>query len=210
VGQFFSLDLFLTTTVTLWVIVDPPGLLPVFLGLTNSLDARQRRHAGDRASLVAFGVIALFALFGRQILDYLQVSVPALQVSGGLLLLLIALELLMGGGSDPVSHDGVNVAIVPLGTPLMAGPGAIVATMLAVQRAPGLTGYLTVAAALVAVMALVWLFLRYAVLIRAVLRESGTVLASRIAGLLLAAIAVQMVADGVFGFIALQAASTAP
>lgn len=201
-GQFFDVDLFLTTAVTLWVIVDPPGLLPVFLGLTNSLDAKQRRRAGDRASAVAFGVIVVFALFGRQILDYLQVSVPAMQVSGGLLLLLIALDLLMGGGSEPVSHEGVNVAIVPLGTPLMAGPGAIVATMLAVQRAPGLTGYLTVAAALIVVMVLVWLFLRYAGLIRAVLRESGTVLASRIAGLLLSAIAVQMVADGVFGFIA--------
>lgn len=200
-GQFFDAELFLTTAVTLFVIVDPPGLLPVFLGLTNSLDESARRRAGDRASAVAFGVIAVFALFGRQILDYLAVSVPAMQVSGGLLLLLIALELLMGKGEDPVSHDGVNVAIVPLGTPLMAGPGAIVAIMLAVQRAPGFTGYLTVGLALVAVMALVWLFLRYAVLIRAVLRESGTVLASRIAGLLLSAIAVQMIADGVFGFI---------
>lgn len=200
-GQFFDVELFLSTAVTLWVIVDPPGLLPVFLGLTNSLDAKQRRRAGDRASAVAFGVIALFALFGRQILDYLQVSVPAMQVSGGLLLLLIALELLMGKGGDPVSHDGVNVAIVPLGTPLMAGPGAIVATMLAVQRAPGATGYLTVGLALIGVMTLVWLFLRYAGLIRAVLRESGTVLASRIAGLLLSAIAVQMAANGVFGFI---------
>ena len=201
-GQFFDVDLFLTTAVTLFVIVDPPGLLPVFLGLTNSLDARHRRRAADRASLVAFGVIAVFALFGRQILDYLAVSVPALQVSGGLLLLLIALELLMGKAEDPVSHDGVNVAIVPLGTPLMAGPGAIVATMLAVQRGPTyLAGYLTVTLALITVMALVWVFLRYAGLIRAILRESGTVLASRIAGLLLSAIAVQMVADGIFGFL---------
>jgi multiple antibiotic resistance protein len=202
VGQFFYLDLFLTTAVTIFVIVDPPGLLPVFLGLTNALVPRQRRRAADRASLVAFGVIAVFAIFGKQILDYLQVSVPALQVSGGLLMLLIALDLLMGKSEDPVSHDGVNVAIVPLGTPLMAGPGAIVATMLAVQRSPGVAGYLTVALALVTVMFLVWVFLRYAGLIRAVLRESGTVLASRIAGLLLSAIAVQMVADGVFGFIA--------
>ncbi|MCC6494820.1 MAG: NAAT family transporter [Propionibacteriaceae bacterium] len=205
-GQFFDLDLFLTTAVTIFVIVDPPGLLPVFLGLTNALTPRQRRRAADRASLVAFGVIAVFAIFGRQILDYLQVSVPALQVSGGLLLLLIALELLMGKGEDPVSHDGVNVAIVPLGTPLMAGPGAIVATMLAVHRSPSLHGYVTVALALVTVMFLVWVFLRYAGLIRAVLRESGTVLASRIAGLLLSAIAVQMVADGVFGFIAAHGA----
>ena len=201
-GQFFNLDLFLTTAVTLWVIVDPPGLLPVFLGLTKSLTTQQRNRAANRASAVAFGVIALFALFGRQILDYLQVSVPAMQASGGLLLLLIALELLMGKESDPVSHDGVNVAIVPLGTPLMACPGAIVATMIAVQREPNISGYLTVAAALIVVMALVWLFLRYAGLIRTVLRESGTVLASRIAGLLLSAIAVQMIGDGIFGFIA--------
>ena len=200
-GQFFDLDLFLTTAVTIFVIVDPPGLLPVFLGLTNALTPRQRRRAADRASAVAFGVIAVFAIFGKQILDYLQVSVPALQVSGGLLLLLIALELLMGKAEDPVAHKGVNVAIVPLGTPLMAGPGAIVATMLAVQRSPGLAGYLTVALALITVMFLVWVFLRYAGLIRAILRESGTVLASRIAGLLLSAIAVQMVADGIFGFI---------
>ena len=204
-GQLFDLDLFLTTAVTIFVIVDPPGLLPVFLGLTNALGPRQRRRAADRASAVAFGVIAVFAIFGKQILDYLQVSVPALQVSGGLLLLLIALELLMGKAEDPVAHDGVNVAIVPLGTPLMAGPGAIVATMLAVQRSPGIAGYLTVALALVTVMLLVWVFLRYAGLIRAILRESGTVLASRIAGLLLSAIAVQMVADGVFGFIAAHA-----
>jgi multiple antibiotic resistance protein len=202
VGQFFNVDLFLTTAVTLWVIVDPPGLLPVFLGLTKTLDTQQRNRAANRASAVAFGVIAVFALFGRQILDYLQVSVPALSVSGGLLLLLIALDLLMGRGDDPALHDGVNVAIVPLGTPLMAGPGAIVATMLAVQRSPSLAGYLTVALALITVMLLVWVFLRYAGLIRAILRESGTVLASRIAGLLLSAIAVQMVADGVFGFIA--------
>jgi multiple antibiotic resistance protein len=198
----FNLDLFLTTAVTLFVIVDPPGLLPVFLGLTNTLDAKQRKRAANRASGVAFGVIAVFAMFGRQILDYLQVSVPAMSVSGGLLLLLVALELLMGKTEEPTSHDGVNVAIVPLGTPLMAGPGAIVATMLAVQRQPDLVGYLTVACALIVVMALVWIFLRYAYLIRAVLRESGTVLASRIAGLLLSAIAVQMVADGIFGFIA--------
>lgn len=201
-GQFFNVDLFLTTAVTLWVIVDPPGLLPVFLGLTKTLDTQQRNRAANRASAVAFGVIAVFALFGRQILDYLQVSVPALSVSGGLLLLLIALDLLMGRGDDPALHDGVNVAIVPLGTPLMAGPGAIVATMIAVQRQPDLPGYLTVATALVVVMVLVWIFLRFAGLIRTVLRESGTVLASRIAGLLLSAIAVQMIGDGVFGFIA--------
>ncbi len=198
-------QLLLTTAVTLFVIVDPPGLLPVFLGLTSPLSPADRRAAASKSSIVAFGVISIFAVFGQQILDYLHVSVPALQVSGGLLLLIISLELLTGRGGDPVLHKGVNVAIVPLGTPLMAGPGAIVATMLAVQAEPFPTGHLTVGLALVIVMGLVWVFLRYAGLIRSILRESGTMLASRIAGLLLAAIAVQMVADGVFGFIAAQA-----
>jgi multiple antibiotic resistance protein len=195
-------QLLLTTAVTLFVIVDPPGLLPVFLGLTSRLTAAERNSAATKSSLVAFGVIAAFALFGQQILTYLHVSVPALQVSGGLLLLIVALELLTGKGGDPVLHKGVNVAIVPLGTPLMAGPGAIVATMLAVQSAPFPTGHISVGLALVIVMGLVWVFMRFAGVIRSVLRESGTMLASRIAGLLLAAIAVQMVADGVFGFMA--------
>lgn len=201
----FDGHLYLTTAVTLLVIVDPPGLLPVFLGLTGDLSVAQRNSAANRASAVATGVIAVFAFFGQPILDYLHVSVPALQVSGGLLLLLVALDLLMGRGSEVNGHAGVNVAIVPLGTPLMAGPGAIVATMLAVQQGSFPAGHLTVGLALVSVMLLVWIFLRFAGQIRSVLREGGTVLAGRIAGLLLAAIAVQMAADGVFGFIAAQA-----
>lgn len=198
----FGLDLhlFLSTLLTLVVILDSPGLLPVFLGLTRRLTPAQRNNAAGRGSLVALGVIAVFAVFGRQILDYLHISVPALQVSGGLLLLLVALELLMGRDTQPRPQDGVNVAIVPLGTPLLAGPGAIVATMLAVQGAPSPAGYVTVALALTISMLLVYLFLRFAGQIRSLLRESGTTLASRVAGLLLSAIAVQMMADGVFGF----------
>jgi multiple antibiotic resistance protein len=203
VADFFSGYLFLTTAVTLFVIVDPPGLLPVFLGLTQKLDEGQRRSAATRASVVAFGVIALFALFGKVILEYLHVTVPAMQVAGGILLFLIALELLLDWGRKTAStHAGVNVAIVPLGTPLMAGPGAIVATIIAVQDAPFPVGHISVGLALVLVMGLVWVSLMFANVFKRLLRESGTMLASRIAGVLLSAIAVQMVADGVFGFIA--------
>lgn len=193
--------LFLSTLMTLIVILDPPGLLPVFVGLTRNLAAEQRNQAALRASLVAFGVIAAFAIFGREILDYLHVSVAALQVAGGLLLLLVALQLLTGQESEPAAQGGVNIAIVPLGTPLLAGPGAIVATMIAVESANTWVGYLTVAAALVTAMLVVWLSLRFAMTIRRLLGEAGTILASRIAGLLLSAIAVQMVAEGVRGFI---------
>jgi len=195
--------LFLSTFVTLWVILDPPGLLPVFIGLTNTMTPKERKQAATRASLVALGVIALFAIFGKFILRYLQISVQALQVSGGLLLLLVALQLLMGEHDevDEVKPRNMNVAVVPLGTPLLAGPGAIVAMMVAVQDASGID-YLVVAASLVCAMTAVFLFLRFAGAIHRVLREAGTILLIRIAGVLLAAIAVQMMADGVLGFIA--------
>ena len=113
-----------------------------------------------------------------------------------------ALELLTGKGSPDTTEEGTNVAIVPLGIPLLAGPGSIVAIMLAVQDASGPAEYVVVGLALAAAMAVVYLSLRFAGQISRVLRRSGTTLASRIAGLLLAGIAVQMAANGIFGFIA--------
>ncbi|PID52977.1 MAG: antibiotic resistance protein MarC [Micrococcales bacterium] len=196
-----AVRLFTSTFLTLVVILDPPGALPIFLALTRRMSREQRNSAARRASLVAFGVIGSFAVFGQYILSYLHISVPALQISGGLLLLLVALELLMGEVDEAQETEGVNVAVVPLGTPLVAGPGGIVAMMLAVQGSDGPAGYTVAALALVAAVLMVYVFLRYASAIRGVLGESGTMLASRVAGLLLAAIAVQMAADGVLGFI---------
>jgi multiple antibiotic resistance protein len=202
--SFFDMTIFLSTFITLVVILDPPGAVPIFLALTGSLTKLQRNVAARRASLVAVLVIAMFALFGRSILDYLHISIAALQGAGGLLLLLVALELLTGKESDSLADAGVNVALVPLGTPLLAGPGAIVATMLAVQRSDTAGQYVAVAAALVAAMLIVYLVLRFAGQVRALLRESGTMLLTRIAGLLLSAIAVQMVADSVRAFVSGQ------
>lgn len=197
-----DLYLFTSTLVTLFVILDPPGLLPVFLGLTRRMTRRERNVSALNASLVGGGVILLFALFGRQLLAYLHVSMPALQVAGGLLLLLVALELLQGKEAE-TTEQGTNVAIVPLGIPLLAGPGSIVAIMLAVDDAGDPIRLLAVGLALAAAMTLVYLFLRFAGAIHRVLRNAGTTLASRVAGLLLAGIAVQMAADGVFGLIEL-------
>ena len=199
--SYFDTTIFLSTFITLIVILDPPGAVPIFLALTGSLTKVQRNVAARRASLVAVFVIAMFALFGRSILDYLHISIAALQGAGGLLLLLVALELLTGKESDSLADAGVNVALVPLGTPLLAGPGAIVATMLAVQRSDTAAEYVAVGAALVAAMLAVYLVLRFAGRVRGLLRESGTMLLTRIAGLLLSAIAVQMVADSVRAFV---------
>lgn len=197
----FDTTAFVSTFITLIVILDPPGAVPIFLALTGSLTRAQRNVAAGRASLVALFVISLFAVFGQSILNYLHISIAALQGAGGLLLLLIALELLTGKESDSLADAGVNVALVPLGTPLLAGPGAIVATMLAVQRADEAGQYVAVAAALLAALLLVFLTLRFASRVRAVLRESGTMLLTRIAGLLLSAIAVQMIANSVEAFV---------
>jgi multiple antibiotic resistance protein len=200
--SLFDTTLFLSTLITLIVILDPPGAVPIFLSLTASLTKAQRQAAALRASLVAVFVISMFALFGQSILAYLHISIAALQGAGGLLLLLVALQLLTGQESDALADAGVNVALVPLGTPLLAGPGAIVATMLAVQRSRDVGDYLSVAAALVGAMVVVYVFMRFAGGVRAIRRESGTMLLTRIAGLLLSAIAVQMVADSVRAFVA--------
>jgi multiple antibiotic resistance protein len=194
--------LFAETFVTLFVIMDPPGTVPVFLALTASMDRRRRNRAALHAVLASFGVIVAFAVFGQQVLTYMHVSVPALEASGGLLLLLIALQLLMGNTEEPDAADHVNVALVPLGTPLLAGPGAIVATMVAVQGAGGrVADWAAVAASIIAVHACLWLAMRFAGLIRRVLGEGGTQLVARVAGLLLAAIAVQLIADAVLAFV---------
>jgi len=203
-GLAAAVAVFLPTLITLIVIMDPPGAVPIFLALTARMSAAERSAAALRASLVALGVIATFAVFGQRILDYLHVSLAALQGAGGLLLLLVALQLLTGQESEAMADAGVNVAMVPLGTPLLAGPGAIVAMMLAVQQAggsAGFAGYVAVGFALLGTMLVVYVFLRFASVVRRVLGESGTMLATRIAGLLLSAIAVQMVASAVRAFV---------
>ncbi|NHC45681.1 MarC family protein [Motilibacter aurantiacus] len=187
--------------VTLFVIVDPPGTIPLFLSLTSGRSPAVRRRTAWQAASVALLVITAFALFGQQLLDYLGITLPALQCAGGLLLLLVALQLLTGQESETVASRDVNVALVPLGTPLLAGPGAIVATMVFVRRVDDTADAVALAAGVVAVHFVLWLTMRYSLVIIRVIRESGVVLVSRIAGLLLSAIAVQLVADAVRAFV---------
>jgi MarC family membrane protein len=191
--------------VTLLVITDPPGVVPVFLGMTSARPPAERHRLAWQAALVALGVIVAFALFGRSILDYLGVQLPSLQAAGGLLLLLVALQLLTGKAADPAELENTkaNVAFVPLGTPLLAGSGAIVATMLFVQRVDSFGGALAFAAAIGAVTALLWLAMRFSGFILKLLKDSGVELLSRIAGLLLSAIAVQLIVDAVRALIRL-------
>ena len=142
------LDLALLTEVfvTLFVIMDPVGTIPLFLALTGGRSPSSQKHAAWQAVAVSFGVIVVFAFFGQQILGYLNISLPSLQLAGGLLLLLVALELLTGKEQEMgTASSGSNVALVPLGTPLLAGPGAIVATMVFTEQVEGLATFLAVA-----------------------------------------------------------------
>lgn len=201
-SSVLDVQLFISVFVTLFVIMDPPGTVPIFLALTSSMTRQQRARAARQAILVAFGVIVGFALFGQSVLNYLHVSLPALQGAGGLLLLLVAMELLTGKLDNNEALEGTqgNVALVPLGTPLLAGPGAIVATMVYVQQATAPPDWVAIALGVVLVHICLYLSMRFANAIHRVLKDSGTLLVSRIAGLLLAAIAVQLLADAVLAF----------
>lgn len=199
--NWFDSRLFGEAFITLFVIMDPPGTLPIFLALTGGRTQRTRRKLAGQAALVSLGVISVFAVFGQQILDYLGVSVPALQGSGGLLLLLIALALLTGKSEEHPESSDVNVALVPLGTPLLAGPGAIVAVIVYARQAHHLGAGLALAAAILAIHIVLWLTMRFSVIIIRIIKESGVTLVTRISGLLLSAIAVQMIADAVLAFV---------
>lgn len=203
-SNFFNATLFAESAITLVVIMDPPGTVPVFLALVGRKPAQVRARAAFQAVLASFFVISLFALAGQAILAYLGIGVPALQGAGGLLLLLVALDLLTGRGStEPQAADDVNVALVPLGTPLLAGPGAIAATIVFVTQADGrMSSYVALAAAIVVVHVVLYFCMRFSGVLMRLFKESGITLLAKIAGVLLAAIAVQLVADSVRGFIA--------
>lgn len=183
--------------VTLFVIMDPPGATPIFLGLVGDKAPRVRRILAIQAAAVSLLVISIFALFGRFILGYLNISMEALQAAGALLLLLVALELLTGNTSKYGDGSNSNVALVPLGTPILAGPGAIVATMIFVQQVDSPEMAVGLIAAVIAVHVAIAAALMASTTILKVIKESGVTLVARIAGLLLAAIAVQMLVDAI-------------
>jgi len=201
-AELVTLALMAEVFVTLFVIMDPVGTIPIFLSLTRGRSTATLRRAAWQAVAVSFAVIVAFAFFGQQILGYLHISLPALQTAGGLLLLMVALQLLTGKEEAPTATSEVNVALVPLGTPMLAGPGAIVATMVFSQRVDESADFLAVGLGVVLVHVTLWLAMRFSIPILKVLRDGGVMLVSRIAGLLLSAIAVQLVAYAILAFIA--------
>ena len=188
--------------VTLFVIMDPPGATPIFLGLVGDKSPKERIRLAWQAAGVSLFVIASFAIFGQFILDYMHVSIEALQAAGGLLLLYVSLQLLTGTSKGGADQQSSNIGMVPLGTPLLAGPGAIVATMIYVQRADTNSQILGLAVAIIAVHIIIGVVLMASTKIVSVIKDAGVTLLASIAGLLLAAIAVQMLANAIKAFAA--------
>lgn len=196
---------YLTTFVTLFVIVDPIALVPLFIALTRGMDAGHRRTLALRACLIAAFLLALFGLVGNKLLTTIGISMPAFRISGGLLLFITALDMLFerrtqrreGQQAEP-NHDP---SVFPLATPLIAGPGAFTTMILLVNNTPA-TGFAHTAAIL-ALMGLVvastFVMFLAAGFIERLLGRTGIIVVTRLLGMLLAALSVQFVIDGVKG-----------
>ena len=200
IGEVTAVTFALQAFVTLFVIMDPPGATPIFLGLVADKNPSTRRRLAWQAAAVSLVVITSFALFGRLVLSYLNISLESLQAAGGLLLLIVSLELLMGGRPGSENRKSNNIALVPLGTPLLAGPGAIVATMIYVQKINNIGQGVGLAVAVIAVHLAIAFTLMASTTILKVIKDTGVNLVASIAGLLLAAIAIQMIADAIKAF----------
>jgi multiple antibiotic resistance protein len=184
------------TFVTLLVIMDPVGNAPIFVSMTRNMDARECAGAANRAVLAAGALVIGFALVGQATFDYLNVELGSLSIAGGLLLLLVALEMLRGE-DYPEDSELTDVALVPLATPLVAGPGTIATVIVLAERNPGGSGRLAVVLGVIAALIVVWICLRAAAGLAGFIPVSVVQFLTRVFGLLLAAIAVQLVIDGI-------------
>ncbi|RID93443.1 MarC family protein [Gemmobacter lutimaris] len=194
----------ITAFATLFVVIDPPGLVPLFIALTRGMDVERRRAMALRACVIATILLTAFALMGEALLGFIGISMPAFRIAGGILLFLTALDMLFerrtqrreGQHADP-DHDP---SVFPLATPLIAGPGAIATMILLMgQSGGGWGGAAQVLGLLLAMMVATFLFLLAAPPIERALGRTGTVVITRLLGMLLAALSVQFVIDGVRG-----------
>ena len=210
------LDYLLNALVTLFVTIDPLGLAPIFVGLTRGLSRAQRQQTAIRATVTAAIILYAFALIGEGLLGFLGISLAAFRIAGGLMLFWIGFEMVFERRDqrklasaakaikDDRAHDPADIhhlAIFPLAIPLMAGPGAISATILIAASAPntlGMIGLLVIIAALLGSCLAVFLL---AGPLDRMLGNTGRIVLTRLLGVLLAALAVQFVADGITEFV---------
>ena len=203
--RWMNLDFIFSAFVTLVVVLDPVGLAPIFIGITEGLSSNERRSVGLRACLIAGTILVGTALIGDALLRRLGITLPAFQIAGGLLLFSIAAEMVYGTRTErdsktaeEVADEHVrNLAAFPLAIPMMAGPGAIAATVLLSGRTGDWMTLGALIVIIVAVCALALLVFLFASRIKNALGVTGNIVLSRLLGVILAALAVQYVIDGV-------------
>ena len=198
---------FITAFTTLFVVIDPFGTAPIFVALTQDMEARTRRRIALRTCAVASGILIAFAAFGEAVLGFVGISMEAFKVAGGALLFLTALDMLFERRTKR-REDRAEVeerpdpSVFPLAIPLVAGPGSIATIILLAGEHPGIQGIATASAVMLAVMAVVLTFFLSAGLIARILGKTGLNVLTRLLGMLLAALSVQFILDGLkaFGF----------
>ena len=199
-------DAIINAIVTLFVTIDPIGLAPVFLGITAGMTRSERYAVGVRATIIAFGLLTLFLFAGQIILDTLGITIHAFRVAGGLLLFYTAFEMIYGSRNErkqetseqAIKVDQItNLAVFPLALPLIAGPGAVSATILLASGMNNWEGYLVMVAIIIGIMVLVLLSFMAAEFIDKYLGKTGRNIMTRLLGVLLAALSVQFVVDGI-------------
>lgn len=202
----------ITVFVTLFVVIDPIGLTPMFVTMTRGVAAARRRRIGIRACLVAFALLTMFGLFGEAVLAFVGISMAAFRIAGGILLFLTALDMLFERRSKrrqekvdiEEESDSDDPSVFPLGMPLIAGPGSIATMILLTGQASGdWTAIFAYHLIMAAVLVLVLILFLAAGLIERVLGETGVNVVTRLLGMLLAALSVQFVLDGIREFLPL-------
>ncbi|MGD9917668.1 MAG: MarC family protein [Paenirhodobacter sp.] len=198
---------FITAFVTLFVVVDPIGLVPLFLALTQGMDARARLAVGLRALVIAAILLTLFGLFGDRLLAGIGISMPAFRIAGGMLLFLTALDMLFerrtqrreGQSAEAALEPAHDPSVFPLATPLIAGPGAMATMILLAGSGHGGLHLFEVHGVMLAVLACVLALFLLATPLERALGRTGTMVVTRLLGMLLAALAVQFILDGLRG-----------
>jgi len=199
---------FVSAFITLFVVLDPPGCAPIYAGLTTGASAAQRRAMAIRACLIAGAILLVFALFGEDLLGALHIELDSFRIAGGLMLFLIALDMVFEKRTERreqraekvmATPEVEDVSVFPMAMPMLAGPGAIASVMLLEGGANGLPGSLVVLAALLVVLLLTLLALLAAGPLMKLVGARVEAVVTRLLGVLLAALAAQYVIDGLRG-----------